>query len=53
LPDARLIEPTDTLITITRACIFGSDLWPYKELAPSETSRRMSHEAIGVIERGM
>jgi len=50
VPDARLIEPTDALITITRACICGSDLWPYKELEPSKTGRRMGHEAIGVIE---
>jgi threonine dehydrogenase-like Zn-dependent dehydrogenase len=50
VPDARLIEPTDALITITRACICGSDLWPYKEMEPSETGRRMGHEAIGVVE---
>jgi hypothetical protein len=50
VPDAGLIEPTDAVITITRACICGSDLWPYKELEPSETGRRMGHEAIGVIE---
>ncbi len=50
VPDARLIEPTDALITISRACICGSDLWPYRELEPSETGRRMGHEAIGVIE---
>jgi threonine dehydrogenase-like Zn-dependent dehydrogenase len=49
VPDARLIEPTDALITITRACICGSDLWPYRELQPSETPRRMGHEAVGVI----
>jgi threonine dehydrogenase-like Zn-dependent dehydrogenase len=29
VPDARLIEPTDALIRIKRACICGSDLWPY------------------------
>jgi threonine dehydrogenase-like Zn-dependent dehydrogenase len=50
VPDARLIEPSDALITITRACICGSDLWPYKELKPCEPGRRMGHEAIGVIE---
>lgn len=49
VPDARLIEPTDAVITITRACICGSDLWPYKELQPSETGRRMGHEAIGIV----
>jgi threonine dehydrogenase-like Zn-dependent dehydrogenase len=50
VPDARLIEPTDALIRITRAAICGSDLWPYKTMAPSETGRRMGHEFIGVVE---
>ena len=26
VPEGRLIEPTDALVTITRACICGSDL---------------------------
>jgi hypothetical protein len=26
VPDARLIEPSDALVRVTRACIFGSDL---------------------------
>ena len=30
VPDARIIEPTDTLVVVTRAAICGSDLWPYK-----------------------
>ena len=50
VPDARLIEPTDALVTITRACICGSDLWPYKKMQPSETGRRMGHEFIGVVD---
>jgi threonine dehydrogenase-like Zn-dependent dehydrogenase len=50
VPDARLIEPTDALVTITRACICGSDLWPYKAMEPSDTGRPMGHEAIGIIE---
>ena len=50
VPDARLIEPTDALLTITRSCICGSDLWPYKKMAPSETGRRMGHEFIGVVD---
>src|SRR2546429_6437907 len=49
VPDARLIEPTDALIAVTRACICGSDLWPYKLMKPSEPPRRMGHEAIGVV----
>src|SRR3954470_12666107 len=48
--DARLIEPTDALVRVTRAAICGSDLWPYKSMEPSETGRRMGHEAIGVVD---
>ena len=50
VPDARLLEPTDALLVVTRACICGSDLWPYKSMEPSEKGRRMGHEFIGVIE---
>jgi threonine dehydrogenase-like Zn-dependent dehydrogenase len=50
VPDARLIEPTDALVTVTRACICGSDLWPYKAMEPSEAGVVMGHEAIGVVE---
>jgi threonine dehydrogenase-like Zn-dependent dehydrogenase len=50
VPDARVIEPTDALVHITRACICGSDLWPYKKMEPSETGRRMGHEFIGLVE---
>jgi len=50
VPDASIKEPTDALVRVTRACICGSDLWPYKDMEPSETGRRMGHEAIGVVE---
>ena len=50
VPDARLIEPTDALLTVTRACICGSDLWPYKSMEPSEKGQRMGHEFIGIVE---
>jgi threonine dehydrogenase-like Zn-dependent dehydrogenase len=50
VPDARIVEPTDALLTVTRACICGSDLWPWKSMEPSEKGRRMGHEFIGVIE---
>src|SRR6059036_2255177 len=50
VPDARLIEPTDALVAVRRACICGSDLWPYNLMEPVETGRRMGHEAIGVVE---
>ncbi|MDQ2943184.1 MAG: zinc-dependent alcohol dehydrogenase family protein [Candidatus Dormibacteraeota bacterium] len=50
VPDARVIEPTDALVNVTRACICGSDLWPYKTLEHTETGRRMGHEFIGLVE---
>jgi threonine dehydrogenase-like Zn-dependent dehydrogenase len=50
VPDARLIEPADTLVRVTRAAICGSDLWPYKSMEHSETGRRMGHEFVGVLE---
>src|SRR5437867_2305901 len=50
VPDARLIEPTDALVDVSRAAICGGDLWPYKTLEPSQTGRRMGHEAVGVVQ---
>lgn len=50
VPDARLIEPTDALIRVTRAAICGSDLWPYQSMEPNEAGRRMGHEFIGIAE---
>ena len=32
VPDARLIEPTDALVAVSRAAICGSDLWPYNPM---------------------
>ena len=34
VPDATIRNPTDAVIRITRACICGSDLWPYNDLQP-------------------
>jgi threonine dehydrogenase-like Zn-dependent dehydrogenase len=50
VPDPRLVEPTDAVVRVTRACICGSDLWPYGSMEPSETGQSMGHEAIGVVE---
>lgn len=48
--DARLIQPTDAVVRVTRACICGSDLWPYQEMDHSDAGRVMGHEAIGLVE---
>jgi threonine dehydrogenase-like Zn-dependent dehydrogenase len=29
VPDSQIKEPTDAIVRVTRACICGSDLWPY------------------------
>jgi threonine dehydrogenase-like Zn-dependent dehydrogenase len=50
VPDPTIEEPTDAVIRVTRACICGSDLWPYKTLQPSDGARVMGHEAVGVVE---
>jgi threonine dehydrogenase-like Zn-dependent dehydrogenase len=49
VPDAAIVEPTDAVIRITRACICGSDLWPYNG-GPNVEGQRMGHESIGVVE---
>jgi len=48
--DAILVEPTDAIVRVTRACVCGSDLWSYRSMEPSETGQSMGHEAIGVVE---
>jgi threonine dehydrogenase-like Zn-dependent dehydrogenase len=50
VPDARLVEPTDVVVAVSRSAICGSDLWPYKSMEPTEEGRRMGHEFIGVVE---
>jgi threonine dehydrogenase-like Zn-dependent dehydrogenase len=50
IPDAAIKEPTDALIRVTRACICGSDLWPYNDLPDTPRGRPMGHEAIGIVE---
>ena len=47
---ATTTESTDAVVRVTRACICGSDLWPYASMEPSDTGQSMGHEAIGVVE---
>ena len=49
VPDAVIVDPTDAVIRVTRACICGSDLWPYNDFK-DEGARPMGHEAVGVVE---
>jgi threonine dehydrogenase-like Zn-dependent dehydrogenase len=50
VPDPTLQEPTEALVRVLRACICGSDLWPYRSMAASEHGSPMGHEFLGVVE---
>jgi len=50
IPDAAIKHPTDAVIRVTRACICGSDLWPYNDLPATPDGQPMGHEAIGIVE---
>src|SRR2546423_1773061 len=50
LPDPKIVQPTDAIMRVTRACICGSDLWPYKSMERNGAGRVMGHEAIGIVE---
>lgn len=50
VPDPSILEPTDAILRVVRACICGSDLWPYNDMPRSQTAQSMGHEAIGVVE---
>ena len=50
VPDPTLRQPTDALVRVLRACICGSDLWPYASKPATEHGDRIGHEFLGVIE---
>jgi threonine dehydrogenase-like Zn-dependent dehydrogenase len=43
---AAIVEQTDAVIRVSRACLCGSDLWPYKDLEPTPGGRPMGHEGL-------
>jgi len=50
VPDAAVIEPTDAIVRVVRACICGSDLHPFHSKPAGAVGLAMGHEAIGVVE---
>src|SRR5260221_208417 len=50
VPDPRIVLPTDAVVRVTRACICGSDLWPYQKVERAPAGGRMAHEFVGVVE---
>src|SRR2546423_6515618 len=49
-PDPTIIDPTDAIIRISAACVCGSDLWPYRGIAPITQPTPMGHEYCGIVE---
>src|ERR671921_1148564 len=47
--DPTIVEPTDAVIRLTASCICGSDLWPYRGVAPVD-HQLMGHEYVGIVE---
>jgi threonine dehydrogenase-like Zn-dependent dehydrogenase len=50
VPDPKLLEPTDAVVRVLRACVCGSDLWPYGSKPAQDHGDRIGHEFLGVVE---
>jgi len=50
VPDPSLRRPTDALVRVVQACVCGSDLHPYHNMAASPGGASMGHEFLGVVE---
>ncbi len=48
--DPKIIDPTDALVRVVRACVCGSDLHPYHTMPATEVGVPMGHEFVGVVE---
>ncbi|MEV7762006.1 zinc-binding dehydrogenase [Curtobacterium flaccumfaciens] len=51
VPEPTLIDPTDAVVRVVRACVCGSDLHPWHSMPASEDGTPMGHEFIGVVEQ--
>jgi threonine dehydrogenase-like Zn-dependent dehydrogenase len=48
VPDPSIVEPTDAIMRVVRACICGSDLWPYNDM-PKRYRAMNKRESIKVL----
>src|SRR5512135_3506 len=46
----KIVDPTDAVIRMAVTCVCGSDLWPYRGVAPIERPPPMGHEYCGIVE---
>jgi len=45
-----IVKPTDAILRLSATCVCGSDLWPYRGIAPVAQPTPMGHEYCGVVE---
>ncbi|PPL20243.1 zinc-binding dehydrogenase [Microterricola pindariensis] len=50
VPDPVIRESTDAIVRVTRACICGSDLHPFRSRPSGADATPMGHEFLGVVE---
>ncbi|MEO6941722.1 MAG: alcohol dehydrogenase catalytic domain-containing protein, partial [Terrimesophilobacter sp.] len=48
--DPGIRAETDAIVRVVAACVCGSDLWPYRGIAPISEPRRIGHEFVGTVE---
>jgi threonine dehydrogenase-like Zn-dependent dehydrogenase len=49
--EPRILKPSDAIIRLPAASVCGSDLWPYRGIAPVERPMAMGHEFAGYVEQ--
>ena len=50
VPDPSIVESGDAIVRVVNAAICGSDLWPYRGIAPWPAGSRLGHEFTGIVE---
>ncbi|TDW30120.1 zinc-dependent alcohol dehydrogenase family protein [Cryobacterium psychrophilum] len=51
VPDPVLSTGGDAIVRVVAACVCGSDLWPYRGVAPTNEPHRIGHEFVGIVEQ--
>ncbi|MBX3090880.1 MAG: zinc-dependent alcohol dehydrogenase family protein [Cryobacterium sp.] len=48
--EPEILHETDAIVRVAAACVCGSDLWPYRGIAPTTEPHRIGHEFVGIVE---
>jgi threonine dehydrogenase-like Zn-dependent dehydrogenase len=46
----RLSTGGDAIVRVVASCVCGSDLWPYRGVAPTNHPHRIGHEFVGIVD---